>query len=559
MQVIQGRKGADLLAYSESLEDVSVTATSVEAWRSLGYWLMYIRDPYAPTTTAGADYMTDLLTIVCGFVLVVVALVGLALVRFPARRYAIAVTFTGLVLAVGVHPFSDPSPIARLFRGDGQAGLSLALRSSTRALPLLAIGLALGTAALVDAIGPCRRLAPDGAGDGRRPGRCGKSSGPHESRSRRSRLSSGTSSPPTAWTDAAAALDDLPPGFRVLHLPGAEFGAFTWGYTVDPPLPALTERPMATRDLLPLGSPAAMDLLYALDDRFQVGSAELAAVAPIARLFGADTIWLPGDAAFDRFRTPRPELTAELFAGGADGLGDPRALWRPGRQRPPGADGRRAVARPSRRSDRRVAPIELVPVVDPVPIVRASDTVVLLSGSGDGIVDAAAGRVDRRRRSDPLQRVVVRQTNWRRRSRRPTSSWSPTATGAAPTTGAAPRTSPATPNRCRARRRCGRTPATPVSTSSPTPAPAAYTVSVQDGPVAATATSYGERFSYLPEARPALAIDGDPNTSWTVLDPAGQFIEITTAAAVDHITVLQPRRPARRPTSGDGLRDGRRW
>ena len=57
---IQGRQGADLLAYSESLEDVSLTATSVEVWRSLGYWLMYVRDPYAPTTTAGADYMTDL-------------------------------------------------------------------------------------------------------------------------------------------------------------------------------------------------------------------------------------------------------------------------------------------------------------------------------------------------------------------------------------------------------------------------------------------------------------------------------------------------------------------
>ena len=146
-------KGADLLAYSESLEDVSLTATSVEAWRSLGYWLMYVRDPYAPTTTAGADYMTDLVPIVCGFLLVVVGLVGLALVRFPARRFAIAMTFTGLVLAVGVHPFGNPSPIARLFRGDGQEGLSLALRSSTRALPLLAIGLALGTAALVDAIG----------------------------------------------------------------------------------------------------------------------------------------------------------------------------------------------------------------------------------------------------------------------------------------------------------------------------------------------------------------------------------------------------------------------
>ena len=70
-----------------------------------------------------------------------------------------------------------------------------------------------------------------------------------------------------------------PAGFRVLQLPGAEFGAFRWGYTVDPPLPGLTERPLVTRDLLPLGSAAAMDLLYALDDRFQAGVADPAAAA----------------------------------------------------------------------------------------------------------------------------------------------------------------------------------------------------------------------------------------------------------------------------------------
>ena len=97
--------------------------------------------------------------------------------------------------------------------------------------------------------------------------------------------------------DAAGSLDRgrrrprrrRPPGFRVLQVPGAEFGAFRWGYTVDPPLPGLTERPLVTRDLLPLGSAAAMDLLYALDDRFQAGVVDPAAVAPVARLLGADT------------------------------------------------------------------------------------------------------------------------------------------------------------------------------------------------------------------------------------------------------------------------------
>ena len=42
-----------------------------------------------------------------------------------------------------------------------------------------------------------------------------------------------------------------------------------------------------------------------------------------------------------------------------------------------------------------VAPVELVPVRDPVPVVRATDDVILVSGSGDGLVDlAAAGLID---------------------------------------------------------------------------------------------------------------------------------------------------------------------
>ena len=57
-----------------------------------------------------------------------------------------------------------------------------------------------------------------------------------------------------------------------------------------------------------------------------------------------------------------------------------------------------------------------------------------------------------------------------RRDRRPPAPWSsPTRTGCAPTTGGRRRTSPATPRRATGRRRCGRTPATPASTCSPTP------------------------------------------------------------------------------------------
>ena len=545
MQAVQSDKGADLLAYSESLEDVSLTATSTEVWRSLGYWLMYVRDAYAPTTTAGADYMTDLVPIVCGFVLVVVGLLGLALVRFPARRFAVAMTFAGLVLAVGVHPFGEPSPIARLFRGDGQEGLSLALRSSTRALPLLVIGLSLGAAAVVDSIGRTvvwRRAVPATAlvivALANLPVLTGhRLVDPALERAEE---------PPAAWTDAAAALDEAPEGFRVMQLPGAEFGAFTWGYTVDPPLPGLSDRPLVTRDLLPLGSPAAMDLLYALDDRFQVGVPELAAVAPIARLFGADTVWLPGDAAFDRFRTPRPELTDELFAAGADGLGVAVDYGEHAANSPtvPMVDeqslSEASIGIP-------IALVSLVEVTDAEPIVRAADTVVVLSGSGDGIVDAAAAGLitgeEAIRYSASMSApevvdavatadvVIVTDSNRRR-----AHHWR----GSQDVTGY---TEPASG---------GQTEWEDSGDARlelfPDSGPNASTVATHDGPVSVRASSYGERFSYLPEARPAMAVDGDPNTAWTVLDPSGQFLEITTAEGVDHVSVLQPT----------GLRDVRR-
>ncbi len=537
MQLIQSGKGADLLAYSESLEDVSLTATSVEAWRSLGYWLMYVRDAYAPTTTAGADYMTDLVPVVCGFLLVVAGLLGLALVQFRARRFAVAMTFTGLVLAVGVHPFDDPSPVARLFRGDGQEGLSLALRSSTRALPLLVIGLSLGAAALVDTIGRVvvwRRVLLAAVVAAIALGNLPVLT----SRGLVDPALERDEQPPAAWTAAAEHLDGLAPGYRVLQLPGAEFGAFTWGYTVDPPLPGLTDRPFASRDLLPLGSPAAMDLLFALDDRFQTGAVELDAVAPIARLFGADTVWLPGDAAFDRFRTPRPELTSELFAAGSDGLGAPQAYGEPAVNAPrvPMVD-EQSLSEPA--VGRPVAPVELVPVVDAVPVVRASDAVVLLAGSGDGIVDAAAAgllagdeavRYSASMSTDELigaaataDLIVVTDTNRRR-----AHHWR----GSQDVTGY---TEPASGDQ------------TVWDDSGdarldvfPGAATAAFTVSAQPGPVSVRASSYGERFAYLPEARPGMAIDGDPNTAWTVLDPTGQYLELTTDGPVDHVTLLQP-------------------
>ncbi len=212
--------------------------------------------------------------IVTGFVLLIIAVVGIVATRWAHRRFAALLVAVGVVLAVGVHPIDDPSPLMRLLRGDGESGAALALRSSTRAVPMLVLGLALGAGALVDAAGTLRLRSrvpwrpilaavvvllaianlPSLTGH-----RLVDPAIDHDEH------------PPAAWEEATAALDAGDTGARVLQLPGQEFGAFRWGYTVDPPLPGMTNKPLVTRDLLPLGSAPAMDLLFALDDRFQAG------------------------------------------------------------------------------------------------------------------------------------------------------------------------------------------------------------------------------------------------------------------------------------------------
>ena len=69
------------------------------------------------------------------------------------------------------------------------------------------------------------------------------------------------------------------------------------------------------------------------------------------------------------------------------------------------------------------------------------------------------------------------------------------------------------------------------------------TVAVQDGPVRARASAYGEPFAYRPEDRPAMAVDGDPATAWRVADRApaeGEFIRLDISESIDHVTLHQP-------------------
>ena len=88
MLVVQGRHGADVLSYSETLEAVSFTSVSTETLRGLGYWLFYIRDPFGFATSASVDYLESGRVIAIGFALLACCVAGIALTRWSQRRYA---------------------------------------------------------------------------------------------------------------------------------------------------------------------------------------------------------------------------------------------------------------------------------------------------------------------------------------------------------------------------------------------------------------------------------------------------------------------------------------
>ena len=72
---------------------------------------------------------------------------------------------------------------------------------------------------------------------------------------------------------------------------------------------------------------------------------------------------------------------------------------------------------------------------------------------------------------------------------------------------------------------------------------AAQTVALQEGPVRAAASAYGEPFAYRPEDRAVMAVDGDPTTAWRVADRApaeGHRIRLEVDEPIDHVTLRQP-------------------
>jgi arabinofuranan 3-O-arabinosyltransferase len=575
--VTESRYGLNILRYTETIEVVARTGLPFEAVRGLGNWFFYGLDAIGPWVQPAKEYTEWGWLLGVSFAIPAMAFLGGVMIRWRDKVYFAGLILVGAALAVGVHPYAHPSPLGSVFKALATGTtLGLALRSTGRAVPLVALGTSVLLGAAIDALWRSRGAA--GLTDQAYRRRAGMSRAATavvgllivanmaplwlgqfvDDHLQRPSALPGYWPAAAGWLDGRGLMTSGAHGYatRVLELPGADFSDYRWGTTLDPVTPGLMDRPFVGRELQPSGSPASADLIRALDGQLQQGILDPAAIAPVARLMGVGDVLLRSDLQYERFRTPRPKATWQLFDPVPPaGLGPATAFGPAVTEHPliPFTDAttlatQTATAPPA---------VAVFGVQDPLPIVRTEPVAgtVLMAGDGEGVVDAAAaGLLDGRQPvlyaasldTDPAAMaatlaqgvdLVLTDTNRRRAQRWGTVRDVNGYTEQAGETPIVADTNDA------------RLPLFPGATGD------AYTVSQQRGGASVQATRYGNDVSYSPADRSDQAMDGNLGTAWRVGSSAeaiGQSLRVNLAQPMttDEITLVQPLTPVRTPPPG---------
>ena len=560
---VQGNYGLNVLKYTETLQVVTKTSLASEVLRGLGYWFFYGIDKLGHWTDASVTYTRNPLAILISFAVPTLALLAAACVRWKHRAFFVAIVVLGVAVAVGAYPFDDPSPLGGMFKSFAESSsFGLALRSTSRAVPLVVLGLAVLLGVGVNAVAqrwpgkvakrwPLRGLAVTGPLLAVALVVLAVVNAPALwNGSYSTKALERDENLPSYWEQAIAAADKGSHQTRILEVPGADFAAYRWGQTVDPITPGLTDRPYVARELVPWGSPASADLMNAYDRRMQEGVLSPDAVAPVARLVSAGTILFRADLQTDRFNLVRSNevwdvLTNPLAPGLSEpqgfgvSLGSPLQLSQVDEtQLAEGAD------------PQSPPPVSLFQVEDAPDIARAqaADAPVVVSGDGEGVVDlaslglvenanpifysasdAAAPAALRAKAGESGSVLVVTDTNRKRARRWGSLSWNLGYT-----------------------QRAGEQPLVKDENDSPLELFPDQKVNAQttvETPgVEVGATKYGQDNLYEPQYRPVRGIDGDVHTAWTV----GQFgtvigqrwqVRVDGGVSTDHVNLVQPLGP----------------
>jgi arabinofuranan 3-O-arabinosyltransferase len=242
--VLQGGYGINYLDVSETVRTVAEGSSPTEVLRGLGNWYFYGGDAVGPWIPQSVDFTQKTWLLAASFVLPLLAFAAAAVTRWRHRAYFVTLLVVGTVAAVGAFPYDGPSPLGSLFKSWATGSTAgLAMRSTPRAVPLVALAIAVLLAAGLDALvvrwsvrwRAIAALAVIGLTlltfvpvwrDGYIA----------ERNSREEDV-------PTYWEEATAQLDAEPHDTRVLEIPGSPGGAYRWGTTSDPITPGLMDRP----------------------------------------------------------------------------------------------------------------------------------------------------------------------------------------------------------------------------------------------------------------------------------------------------------------------------
>jgi hypothetical protein len=546
---VEGIYGIDILKYTETVEAASSGSSASEVIRGLGYWYFYGQDRAGLWTAASADYTTRLALIAVSYVMPIGAIVSAALTRWRHRIFFILLVVVGLVLSVGPHPFNSPTPLGALDKAFmTKTTTGMALRSTDRATPLVVLGLAMllgsGVGALVRrferrglvvgvlvAALVLAGAAPLLGGDAV----IGQFSQP--------------ATLPSYVQAAADHLNQVHPGTRVYSLPGNNFAAYRWGDTIDPVWPGIVNRPYVVHEQFIQGSLPTANLLYALDNPLQQGTADVNALAPMLRLMSVGDTIVEYDQQYDRYNAPRPQLIANQLTHTPPGLSDPIAFGppTPNVSSIPMVDETYFGLSPDQPPPH---PLVVYTVDHPRPIVRAEPTshALVVDGDAVGLVGAAgmgllthdptivyAGTLDTNPSLaahvvNPSAQLLVTDTN-----RKQAFEWNSLSENTGLTETASETPSSFTVDE-------------PGFNLFPRAPADSMTTSVLPRVQSVTASAYGTAFTLRSEFRPANAIDGDPRTAWetegTSQSPAvSQWWQMTLrrATTADAVRLVQPR------------------
>ena len=542
----QGRYGLPVVRYTETYEVIADASSATEVVRGLGYWLFYGTDKLGPWIEPSITYTRNLFFLGLSYLIPLLAMLSAALLRWRYRAFFLTLVVVGTLAAVASHPWDDSSVLGSIFREFTRTDAGLSLRSTPRAVPLIALGLSVclgaGVAALAQRIPkfalPVTALIVVLVTANLPTLWNGQMVAKNLER---------PEDIPSYWNEAADYLTATDDGTRVLEVPGADFASYRWGNTIDPVTPGLTEREYAARELFLYGSDQAADLQLAIDQRYQENTIEPEAIAPLARLLGGGQILLRNDLKFERYRLARPRYMWDLLQR-APGLSEPVTFGprEPNRAGPelPVID-EIELAAPDNWEDPPA--IAIFGVEDPLATIRTSPSQrsLVLSGSADGLVDLAGVGALHPEQSifysgtfaqDPSMieqmvaegaDLVVTDTN-RKRAR----SWNTLRENAGYT------------------EQAGETPLTYRPGDQrldlfPGADDDVYTVTEQQGNAKVFATGYGNIGTLTANDRAGGALDGDPLTAWRVADGGDArgerlVIRADDPVTTDRISLLQP-------------------